>query len=179
MKSDNVMTRAGNHYGEKIISTFSGDIKEELRRLMMGHMEGKQWQGLAQEIQQHPISRFSATLWDNGCGGGRDKGTCERKKKKSFLGFIYDARKVSWTHQNMQQWSYCQGRWSVFIVDWANEWGKKEGERKWEREGGERGGQLYCIRVLTISSLPHHHSPQNGYFVPSCSHGGGVGWGWS
>lgn len=30
MKSDNVITRAANHYGEKIISTFSGDIKEEL-----------------------------------------------------------------------------------------------------------------------------------------------------
>ena len=26
-----------------------------------------------------------------------------------------------------------------------------------EREE-KRGGQLYCIRVLTISSLPHHHT---------------------
>lgn len=45
MKSDNVITRAGNHYGEEINSTFSGDIKVELQRLMMVHMEGKQWQG--------------------------------------------------------------------------------------------------------------------------------------
>lgn len=64
--------------------------------------------------------------------------------------------KVCWTHQNMQQWSYCQGRWSVFIVDWANERGKERGrERKLE---GERGGWLYCRRVLTISSLPHHRT---------------------
>lgn len=64
--------------------------------------------------------------------------------------------KVCWTHQNMQQWSYCQGRWSVFIVDWANERGKERGrERELE---GERGGWLYCRRVLTISSLPHHRT---------------------
>lgn len=43
--SNHVITRAGNHYGEKRISTFSGDIKEELWRLMMVHMEGKQWRG--------------------------------------------------------------------------------------------------------------------------------------
>lgn len=118
---------------------------------MMVHMEGKQWQRWAHSGTPFPVFQ---QLWDNGCRGERDKGTSEgKRKKKSFLWFIYDARKVSWTHQNMQQWSFCQGRWSVFIVDWTNEWERKEGKRKWER-----GGQLYCIRVLTISSLPHHHT---------------------
>lgn len=143
MKSDNVITGAGNRYGEKIISTFSGDIKEKLRRWMMVHMDGKQWQGWAHRKSSSTPFPVFQQLWDNGCRGGRDKGTCERKrKKKSFLWFIYDARKVSWTHQNMQQWSYCQGRWSVFIGDWANEWGKKEGDRKWER-GRRRGEGSY------------------------------------
>lgn len=111
--------------------------------------------GAHRKSTQHTISPFPATPRDNRHRRGRDKGTCERKrKKKSFLWFIYDAVKVCWMHQNMQQWSYCQGRWSVFIVDWANERGK-ESEGKLD---GERGGWLYCRRVLTISSLPHHHT---------------------
>lgn len=143
---------------------------------MMVQMERKQWQGWAHRKSSGTPFPVFQQLWDNGCRGGRDKGTCERKrKKKSFLcWFIYDARKVSWTHQNMQQWSYCQRRWSVFIVDWANEWGKKEGERKWEREG--RAAILHKGVNHLIFTAPSH-SPQNGYFVPSCSqrHGREVG----
>lgn len=82
--------------------------------------------------------------------------------------------KVCWTHQNMQQWSHCQGRWSVFTVDWVNERGKERGrERKCE---GEREGWLYHRRVLTISSLPHHrtrHKMATPFLLATSSTGGG------
>ena len=91
----------------------------------------------------------------------------ERKgKKKSFLWFIYDAMKVCWTHQNMQQWSYCQGRWSVFIVDWANERGEEKREREKIR-GRERRVAILQKGVNHLISTAPPHSPQNGYFVPS------------
>ncbi len=64
----------------------------------------------------------------------------ERGEKNKFLWFIYDAMKACWTHQNRQQWSDCQRRWSVFIVEQAR-----------EREREEQSLRLCCGRVLTIS----------------------------
>lgn len=88
----------------------------------------------------------------------------KKTKKKSFLWFIYDAMKGCWTHQNMPQWSHCQGRWSVFIVDWAN----KRGERKREREKIRRRDRRVAVLQKgvnhLISTAPPPHSPQNGYF---------------
>lgn len=126
---------------------------------MITHMEWKQWKrgGAHRKSSGTPFPVSQRLLEITGAEEGQIKEhVSERERKKSFLWFIYDAMKVCWTHQNMQQWSYCQGRWSVFIVDWADEQGKERGrERKLE---AKRGEWLYCRRVLTISSLPHHRT---------------------
>lgn len=113
---------------------------------------------------------------------GRDKGTREEKagRKIHFSDLFMMQWRYALTHQNMQQWSYCQGRWSVFIADWANE----RGERKREKiRGRERRVALLQKGVNRLISTAPEHSPQNGYFVPSDGRywgglGGGGGGGW-
>lgn len=104
-----------------------------------------------------PFASFYPDKWS------REKKNREKKKNKeknAFLWFIYDAIKACWTHQNRQQWSDCQRRWSVFIVEQAN-------EREREREREEQSLRLCCGRVLTIS-LPHKPKLQTTRTTISC-----------
>ncbi len=85
----------------------------------------------------NPVGTPFASFYPNNWSREKKK---QRKEKNEFLWFIYDAMKACWTHQNRQQWSDCQRRWSVFIV-----------EQERERAREEQSLRLCCGRVLTIS----------------------------